>query len=222
MKIATWNVNSGAIAERVAELRSEFDADIVALQESAEPTDESSTCIWNGDYKRKGVSLSSRFPHGRAAIDGESSPFIASRVMDSDVGGFNVLALWAKPSPSYFADLVRTLDLNRQFIREAPTFVLGDFNLSLRNQSTGKQFYVLNAKLNHEFDVHSAYHEFTGERFGMETMTTLYYQWGSSGCFHCDFIYIPSEWISRVRSVTIPGYRSFASSDHRPVFCEVV
>jgi endonuclease/exonuclease/phosphatase family metal-dependent hydrolase len=220
MIIATWNVNSGKIADRLTELRTVYHADVVAMQETAEPPVDSA-CSWSGDLKHKGVSLSTVLPYKRADIPGESSPCIAATVTDETIGEFNVLAVWAKPTPTYFADLSRTFDLYSQFIRERPTVILGDFNMSVRVHSKGKQFYLLNARLNHDFDIHSVYHENTGERFGMETMTTLYWQWGASGCFHCDFIYIPGSWIRRLKSVTIPGYSKFTSSDHRPVLCEI-
>jgi hypothetical protein len=220
MFIATWNVNSGQIATRLAELREVYPTDIVAMQETAEPPADSA-CAWSGDLKQKGISLSSNLPYERFEIEGDTSPCVAARVPDSPIGSFNVLSVWAKPKPTYFVDLSRTFDLYAAFIRERPTVILGDFNMSVRVQSKGKQFYLLNARLNHDFDVHSAYHEFTNERFGMETMTTLYWQWGASGCFHCDFVYIPSQWIPRLKSVKIPGYSKFASSDHRPVLCEV-
>jgi endonuclease/exonuclease/phosphatase family metal-dependent hydrolase len=222
MKIATWNVNTGAIAYRLSELRAEYEVDIVAMQESAEPLAGATTCLWAGDLTHKGVSLSSTLANELVRLDGESSPCVACRIADSELGAFNILALWAKPKPSYYSDLLKTIELYRTFIRERPTVLLGDFNMSVRIPSKGKQFYLLNGQLNHDFGLHSAYHEHTGERFGMETMTTLYHMWGAAGCFHCDFIYVPTSWIPRIRSVTIPGYSKFTTSDHRPVVCEIV
>lgn len=221
MKIATWNVSSGPIADRLIELRSEYEAEIVAMQESAKPIDGATTCHWAGDLKNKGVSVSSSIPTELVRLDGDSSPSVACRIAESELGAFNILALWAKPTPSYYDDLLRSIELHRSFIRERPTVLMGDFNMSVRVHEKGKQFYLLNGVLNHDFDLHSAYHEYTNERFGMETMTTLYYKWGNAGCYHCDFVYIPSCWIPRLRSVTIPGYLKFKTSDHRPVVCEI-
>lgn len=138
------------------------------------------------------------------------------------MGPFNLLSVWAKPTPSYFADLSRTLDLYASFIRERPTVILGDFNMSDRLLQAGRKFCLLNARLNHDFNVHSAYHEFTKERFGMETMTTLYHQWDTAGCFHIDFVYVPSLWLPKLTAVNVPGYSKFTTSDHRPVVCEFV
>ena len=56
----------------------------------------------------------------------------------------------------------------------------------------------------------------------METMPTLYFKWGYEGCFHCDFIYVPAPWISRIKKVFVAPYRDWESSDHRPVICEIV
>ncbi|MEO0886872.1 MAG: endonuclease/exonuclease/phosphatase family protein [Cyanobacteria bacterium J06648_10] len=220
MKIATWNVNSGAVSDRLAELRTAYEVDIVAMQETAEPTDAISTCLWAGDMTHKGVSLSSTEPLERFVMKGDTSPCIAATIDNSPLGSFNILSLWAKPTPSYYADISRTLDLYSTFIRKRPTVILGDFNMSARLHDVGRKFYLLNARLNHDFGVFSAYHDYTNERFGMESMTTLYHQWGAAGCFHCDFIYIPASWIPQLRSVVIPGYVKFNTSDHRPVMCE--
>jgi len=221
MQLATWNVNNGSVDERLVELNAEFDVDVVAMQESATP-DGDSNYLWDGDLAHKGVSLSSEFLMKQVVVDGETSPCLAARVLDSPFGEFNVLNLWAKPKPSYFADLTRTIDLYSSFIRERPTVIVGDFNMSVRIASKGRQFDLLNARLNHDSDLFSAYHEYTHQGFGMETMTTLYYMWGASRCFHCDFIYIPGEWISRIKKVSVPGFKQFATSDHRPVICELV
>lgn len=152
MKIATWNVNSGAIADRLSELRTEHDADIVALQETAAPVMESVSCFWSGDLKHKGVAVSSKIPCTLAEVSGETSPIIGVRFADSDLGPFNLLCVWAKPAPSYFADLSRTFNLYASFIRERPTVILGDFNMSARLLQKGRQFYLLNARLNHDYE----------------------------------------------------------------------
>ncbi len=222
MKIATWNVNSGAISDRLTELRTEHDADIVAMQETAAPATDSPFCFWSGGLQHKGVAVSSKIPCTLAKVAGETSPAVGVRFADSDLGPFNLLCVWAKPAPSYFADLSRTFDLYASFVRERPTVILGDFNMSARLLHKGRQFYLLNARLNHDFDVHSAYHDFTHERFGMEAMTTLYHQWGAAGCFHIDFVYVPARWLPKLTAVTVPGYSKFTTSDHRPVVCDFV
>ena len=91
-----------------------------------------------------------------------------------------------------------------------------------RLRQKGRKFYLLNARLNHDFNVHSVYHDFTHEQFGMETMTTLYHQWGAAGCFHCDLVYAPALWLPKLTAVKVPGYSKFTTSDHRPVVCDFI
>lgn len=94
--------------------------------------------------------------------------------------------------------------------------------MDVRIRDKGRQFYTVNAKLNNDFNLFSAYHEFHTERFGMETMPTLYFKSGYEGCFHCDFIYVPASWISRIKKVFVAPYRDWELSDHGPVICEIV
>ena len=222
MILATWNVNNGSVDDRNAILRDKFAADIIALQECTKPANESPSTTWHGDLESKGLSVSygNRFrmvPHSN-----KTSPSIATTIEESPLGEFNVLAIWAKPTPTYFDDVMATLDVHRTFIAERPTVIMGDFNLDVRIRDKGRQFYTVNVKLNHEFNLFSAYHEFTDERFGMETMPTLYFNWGYKGCFHCDFIYVPAPWLSRIANASVAPYRDWESSDHRPVICEIV
>jgi endonuclease/exonuclease/phosphatase family metal-dependent hydrolase len=221
MIFASWNVNNGSANDRTAILRDKFAADVVALQECSQPLIESASTTWHGDLALKGLSVSfdgglQRLPH----LD-NSSPSIATTIVGSALGDFNVLAIWAKPTPTYFEDVMATLDAHRAFIAERPTVILGDFNLDVRIRGSGRQFYVVNARLNHDFNLFSAYHEFNDERFGMETMPTLYFKWGYKGCFHCDYIYVPAPWLSRITNAFVAPYRDWESSDHRSVICNI-
>jgi len=222
LKISTWNVNNGTAAERTTLLREKLTSDLIALQECSQPAEDSPSLAWIGDRPSKGLSLSYE---GRCRVVPtieQGSPSLAAMVEGSPLGDFNVLVVWAKQTPTYFDDVMATLDARRSFLSERPTVVLGDFNLDVRIRETGRQFYVVNARLNHEFNLFSAYHEFTEERFGMETMPTLYYLWGYKGCFHCDFIYVPAAWLPRIAGASVAPYRDWESSDHRPVSCEII
>lgn len=170
----------------------------------------------------KGLSISYGGRMREMPLTNNPSPSITAIIEGSPLGDFNVLVIWAKPTPSYFDDVMATLDAHRTFIAERPTVIMGDFNLDVRIRDKGRQFYLVNAKLNNDFDLFSAYHEFTDERFGMEIMPTLYFNWAYKGCFHCDFIYVPASWIPRIASVSVAPYRDWESSDHRPVICKIV
>jgi endonuclease/exonuclease/phosphatase family metal-dependent hydrolase len=218
MILATWNVQHDRnINARLASFRGEFSPDVMALQEPSAAVSCREWC--GGDPAKKGVAFDTRLPYERVAVDGDTSPVIAARITDSPVGPFNVLAVWAKPlGDSYLADLMRTLDLYAGFIAERPTVVMGDFNLDVRIVGKGRRdFDVMNRRMVDVFGCVSAYHAHTGEVPGSETAATLYQQHKAAQPFHCDYVYIPAAWCSRVRSVVVPGFDDGLGSDHRPV-----
>jgi endonuclease/exonuclease/phosphatase family metal-dependent hydrolase len=225
MILATWNVATDADLEaRLASFRGEFAPDAIALQEPSQAA-ASSCREWCGDGRsKKGVAFDTRLPYERVILDGTTSPCIAARIIDSPMGPFNVLAVWAKQlANSYFEDLRQTLDLHAAFITERPTVVMGDFNLDVRIQGKGRRdFDRMNRRMEDNFGCVSAYHAHTGEPFGVETAATHYHAYDAARPFHCDYVYVPTAWASRLRSVVVPGFDRYAKSDHRPVVVEVV
>ncbi len=221
MILTTWNVNNGSISDRLDELQAEIPSDIVALQETVQPA-ENSLSLWNGDMKEKGLSLSSRFPLKKVLVPGNTSPSIAATIEDSPLGSFNVLAIWAKPTPTYHEDVDRTVKCHASFILDRPTVILGDFNLCGSMDTARVQLEKMKIKFANEFDLYSAYHTLRQVNFGSELDATLYWRWQQASPFHCDFIFLPGIWLPRLRSVTVPSFGRFASSDHRPVSCEVI
>ncbi len=222
MILATWNVNNGQHADRLAQVQGDFQADLIVLQETAAPP-AGAIGEWVGDRPSKGVSFDSCFPYERVGLSGDTSPCIAARITDSPLGAFNVLAVWAKPlNDSYYADLTRTFDLYSDFIRERPTVVLGDFNMMVQIAGKGRrEFDAMSRRLSEEFGVVSAYHAHTGEPFGEEVSPTHFHQWRADRPFHCDFIYLPTAWTPRVKAITVPGFGQYGDSDHRPVVATV-
>jgi exodeoxyribonuclease-3 len=223
LTFATWNLLHG---DKVGSSRSSFDEefrpDVAAFQETAMgDTDE-----WAGDSPRKGLSFFTRLPYERASAEEHASPSIPIRIAESDLGAFNVLAVWAKKpkvgSGTYLDDVMLTLDAYRSFLHERPSVILGDFNLCSRIVGQGQaNFRAMNDRMNGEFGCVSAYHSHTREAFGKETADTLYLHKDRSKAFHCDLIYIPQGWQDRITQVTVPGHERFTESDHRPVVCKI-
>ena len=221
MIFTTWNVNNGQVPDRLDELQREIPSDVVALQETAQPPVDSPS-LWNGDMEHKGLSLSSRFPMKHESITCDTSPCIAATIEDSPLGPFNVLAIWAKPTPTYYEDINRTINNHAILIFDRPTVIMGDFNLCGSMASGKLQLEYLDIRFTTEFDLHSAYHSLKRVDFGAESDATLYWRWQRESRFHCDFIFIPGNWLPRLRSVTVPPFDQFNTSDHRPVSCEIV
>lgn len=106
------------------------------------------------------------------------------------------------------------------FIKSDQTIILGDFNISPRIKGKAVQFKQLNAHLEMEYGLTSAYHKWSKKTFGEEPNAILYFRWQESSVFHCDFIYVPNALSKFIKSVIVPSFDSFGTSDHRPVICE--
>ncbi|MEM9941955.1 MAG: endonuclease/exonuclease/phosphatase family protein [Planctomycetota bacterium] len=221
MIIATWNSCGGTVDSRSTELQSFSSFDILALQEVQKPENCLEGVYWNGASELKGVAVCTQYPSQQVVFDDSITPFLAVRILESPLGPFNLLAVCAKRQPSYCKDLIRTFDQCEDFLKESPCVILGDFNATARLQNTTKQFDELQDHLHRKLKLVSAYHQFKKQTFGMESFTTLYFRWGTAGCFHIDYVYIPQNWISYLNSVTIPGFKTLTTSDHRPVVVEL-
>lgn len=220
MKIATWNVLKGKTQDRAVELRKVYDADIIAFQETSSSVEvDSAWCGDNGKTK-KGVSIWSHYTFETVKPDVMCSPSLAISLEKTPLGKINILNLWAKKEPDYYEDMMTSLAAYDDFIKSAPTIILGDFNISPKVKGKAAKFENLNAHLQTEYGLTSAYHVWTKEIFGEENHPTLYFQWQEKTTFHCDFIYVPIALSKLIKSVSIPDYNSFNTSDHRPVICE--
>ena len=220
MIIATWNVFKGKTEDRANELRKSYDADIIAFQETS--FSDEAEYAWRGDpgKLKKGVSIWTQYKFETMQPNLLGSPSIGIQLGDTPLGKLNILNLWAKPKPDYYEDLMNSLEAYDDFIKSAPTIILGDFNMSVRVKGKIAKFKKLNSHLETEYGLTSAYHSWNQEAFGLEADTTLYFQWRESSIFHCDYIYVPKALTKSIKSISIPNFDSFNSSDHRPVICE--
>ena len=84
---------------------------------------------------------------------------------------FNVLGVWAQADPNYSAAILQGLTLYRDFLREGPSILLGDFNSSVAwDEKHGRTDHRdLEGRLRQEFGLVSAYHAATAEPPGTET-----------------------------------------------------
>lgn len=216
MKIATWNVLSGTSAENAKRLE---DVDIIAFQETSQ-TENNRTCYWTSDEgrKNKGVSIwSQKYPFSTVQPLASCSPGLAASFENTQLGDIQILNLWAKPEPDYYDDLMSSLSTYETFIHQAPTIILGDFNISPRLSGKKRKFEKLISVLEDKFGLCSAYHHYFDEEFGDENRPTLYHLKKQDRPFHIDFVFIPKAMIHRTELVTVPSFEQFSSSDHRPV-----
>ncbi len=224
MRIATWNCYRGECRLRAARLQS-LRPDIVVLQECGKPTTPvDDRCIWFGDRPSQGVGV---IAHGEWSVEpGPVDPNVMDSVYPVRVKGpveFHLLAVWAKPSPTYVRAVMHGLDRYREFIHEAPSLVVGDFNSHPRWDSSDSKanHTVLAARLKNEFRLVSAYHAAAALSGSLHESATLYWRWQADQLFHIDYCFIPGSWSDRLGEVSVGSYSDWTDSDHRPLLVEV-
>ena len=223
IRLVTWNCCRGAYDAKLKHL-APLRPDVAVLQECARPPEVGPAAAWFGANPRQGVAVLARPPFTlipESAREGTRSMF-AVRV--SGPLAFTVVAVWAQPEPGYSEALRRGVEAYRDLLAEGPCVLLGDFNSSVAwDAKHGRGDHRdLEARLQQEFGLVSAYHAATGEQPGEESKPTHFWRWKEGSPFHIDYCYLPEAWVSGLRSVTVGGYEEWAkASDHRPVIVDV-
>ena len=219
MRLVTWNCHHGAFDRRLAELMS-LQPDVAVIQECSPSL---GTGIWFPTTSRKGVGIWTSSQYRMTPVP--CHPAVAHSVFPVAVDGpetFHVLAVWAQALPSYVAAVMAGLDAYSQFVGEAPTVVLGDFNSAptLNNARAQRAHDSLIERLRADWGLVSAYHQRPGGPHGAE-MPTYYHQFARDAGYHLDYCFIPADWVPRLSSVSVAGAEEFTSSDHRPLTVEL-
>jgi endonuclease/exonuclease/phosphatase family metal-dependent hydrolase len=124
------------------------------------------------------------------------------------------------PRPTYVRAILDALDKYHDFLRTAPSILVGDFNSHPRwdGSDSGANHSVLEARLRDEFGLVSAFHRHAAKSGVKEEPATLYWQWNRGRQYHIDYCFIPEDWVPSIRSVEVGGYEEWAEhSDHRPL-----
>ncbi len=227
IRILTWNCCRGKAEVKLPHLR-DFNADVMVVQECARPASpQKETQVWYGDSLHQGllVSVNNGLRLGRAnRKDIPAKLFLPTRITGST--SFNLLAIWAKPaehSPRYASTVLQGLGAYRNFIKSAPTVVLGDFNTASFAGTRGRDWHreIVNL-LRDEFGLVSAYHEYHGIDHGYETHNTYFDRTKKLKPYHIDYCFIPKAWLPRLKAVRVGNYEEWGKvSDHTPVVVEL-
>lgn len=223
LRLVTWNCWSGRIDQRVAQL-SHLRPDLVVLEECAQPDDQQ-RAVWRGPWASKGIGVVS--PSGvfalepQAIIDAGHTSALSVRVTGPLT--FSLLAIWSHRP--YVADVMHALDTYRDRLKDGPAIVAGDFNSSPAFDARalpGSTHLDIVRRLRDEFGLVSAYHAFHGVDHGQEPHATLYHQWKEARPFHIDYMFLPMEWLGRLRAVEVGTWEAWlGKSDHRPLAVEL-
>ena len=207
MRIATWNCYRGDCLVRAAELEP-LNADVAVIQECSQPAGRKSTrYAWFGTNPAHGVGVVARRPF--KVTPGPSDPRLDHTAFPAIVSGptrFHVLAVWALPRPTYVRALLGALDVYAEFLKAAPSIVVGDFNCFA--QWRGKP--------------PSKYHVAPERDAEAPERPTHFWRWRERNPFHIDYCFVPAAWGRSIRSVHIGDFaEQHWRSDHRPVVVDV-
>lgn len=238
LRIVTWNCAT-ALHEKYEHLLA-LEPDIAVVPECAEPDAlrrlapdfTFSDCEWGGTNPGKGLGV---FAFGDLRLRLHQSwerhfhLFLPVEVRSAALA-VNLLAVWAFNDrvPSEVTPNPQTTEAAvthyAPFLRAAPAVVAGDFNASVRwdGASGCASFAALDARLR-DLGLTSAYHSKLGHGFDREPDPTLFWRWKEEQAYHIDYVYVPSAWLSCVRSVRVGTAAEWVAprvSDHAPVVVE--
>lgn len=234
MKLVTWNCQ-GAFRRKYPALAA-LQPDLAVVQECESleriPWKQGNApthAFWYGEKPTRGVGIFSWTQTSFRVKEGfDTSIHYAIPVEVEAPIPFHVIAVWTMKHAdwrlAYSGQAYRALGVYREFILSADTVILGDFNSNQRTAPRGRigSHAVLAANL-HTLGLISAYHFATGEKSGNETHPTFFHGRKTEQAGHIDYVFIPSRWIRRLKSVQVgdPG-EWLAYSDHCPVMVEFV
>ena len=193
----------------------------MAVLQECSPSD--GTGVWFPTTSSKGVGIWAS--EGYRIQPVPCSPVVTHSVFPAAIEGlesFHLLAVWAQKLPSYVHAVFAGLEAYSQFVMEAPTVVMGDFNSSpaLRDPAARRAHDTLLARLREDWGLVSAYHHWTDAVTESE-MPTYYHKFDATAGYHLDYCFVPTGWVSRLSRVSVAGPQEFTSSDHRPLLVEV-
>jgi len=218
MRLVTWNCRHGALDDRLAELQP-LGPDVAVLQECSP---SAGTGTWFPTTSRKGVGIWAAAPYTVRLVPCQALLHSVYPVAIDGPEPFHLLAVWAQKLPSYVHAVFAGLEAYSQFMMEAPTVVMGDFNSSpaLQDSAARRAHDTLLARLREDWGLVSAYHHWTDAVTESE-MPTYYHKFDATAGYHLDYCFVPRAWVSRLSRVSVAGAQEFTSSDHRPLSVEV-
>jgi len=226
MKIVVWNCN-GAFRNKY-HLLENMKADILVIQECEDPALSTHTYrewadeyLWTGESKNKGIGIFSRSGSKLERLDWSDEGlklFLPCRVNNL----FNLVGVWTKqansPNFRYIGQLWKYLQLHKDKLSANGLVLCGDLN-------SNSQWDEWDRWWNHsdvvreleEINIHSLYHQVTGEEQGKETTPTLFMHRNREKPYHIDYAFI-SKSLSKQSYLEIGKPDPWLEcSDHMPL-----
>lgn len=231
MRLVTWNCCSGPVDRKLSDLAT-LEADIAVVPECPRIQEQPGATVWRGGKPRackptKGLAVFATGPwQVHRAVAPRGLPRYVLPVHVSGPESFLLLAVWAMPHPTipYVRGMHRAVRACRSLMQAQPTVLLGDFNSNAiwdAEHPADRSHSALVRYLG-EMGLVSAYHSRYGEAQGRETRPTFFLYRHQRRPYHIDYCFLPSNWLRRMRDVSVGDHRAWASkSDHMPLTVEV-
>lgn len=226
MKVITWNCNLN-LNKKFQQIE-KHKPDIAIIQE-CEQLDLSHfpnyKYFWVGKNDKKGLGVLVSNPSAKISKC-YNDKFIYFLPIETD--NINILGVWAynHRASQKFGDLFEgrtgdALEYYQPWLSSNSKIVFsGDFNNSVIWDKGSKinNFKKINSKLE-DLSFKSLYHQSNKERFGQETIGTLFHTKNKEKPYHIDYIYLKG---TRLNSFHLGTYEDWISySDHTPLIANI-
>ena len=212
-----------------------YKPDLLVVQECEHPSKfkddvfvtQPNEFLWVGDNLNKGLGIMSFHDYHIAITRGYEPAYryIVPITLSGPVRA-SLFAVWAMPSAhnrkdSYVGQVWNAMQHYRPMLKEN-TLIIGDLNSNTQfdqHRKIGNHTQLTQYLA--RFDIHSLYHQQTGEAHGQESMPTLYLLKNKDRPFHMDYCYASAGLTSNAASLEI-GVREhwIKYSDHMPLLIE--
>ena len=230
MKIISWNCQ-GAFRKKF-EFISEFNADVIVIQECENPIESkdkkyknwATNYLWIGDSKNKGLGVFAKSeiqltPLNWSDIykDHKVKHFLPCIINKQ----FQLLAVWThqnnSPNFGYIGQFWKYLQVNKSKLENS--IIVGDFNSNAIWDQWDRWWNHSDVvKELKDLSVESAYHVSTNEDHGKETIPTFYLQRNEKKSYHIDYCFASSNILSKMDSLSIEPITKWTNlSDHSPM-----
>lgn len=195
--------------------------DIAVISEALEPEQESNHLLWfPSNASRLGIQVRSFGAYKLKRLKAAVLPNCVVPVRVSGPVGFNLLAVWTWPAPSYTKAFLNGLSAYDALLRRGPTVVAGDFNGNpgFDKPKQRVKWWTDGFSRLQDAGLVSGYHEFNRVAFGAEPHATHHFLRKPERPFHIDFCFVPRDWVAKSLEVQIaagPEWR--VRSDHFPL-----
>ena len=227
LRIISWNCRNGPFDEKLALLK-DLKPDIAIIPEIPYPgKKDDAHCIWipSRVTDKKGVAVISS-DELNLVMD-TPSPDLPEIFLPIQVRGrvtINLLAVWTQKEKNYIGSFEPVLSAYRGFLSAVPSVITGDFNSNAMWDHLHKPFSHsrLVERLDQEFSLVSAYHNFHDIKPGMEEENTFFMYYHEDKPYHIDYCFFPKTWsVNDVKIGTYAAWCQEKKSDHCPLIVDV-